>query len=82
MKKVIKRTVGNFKARTADGEIITIMIIQEFIIGALAFGDTIRQESPGDKQFVTSNGRQVNEIDENTYDVFSDTGSKYRVTRI
>ena len=82
MKKVIERAVGNFKTRTADGKIIPIIIMQKFIVAPAAFGDTVRQESPVEKWLVTSNGSPVNEIDENTFDVISDTGGKYRVTRI
>jgi len=81
MDKIIERTAGNFKTQTADGEIITINIIQKFIIGTLAFGETVPQESPIGRRLVTSDGRPVNEIDENTYDVFGDTG-KCRITRI
>ena len=81
MSKMVERKVGTFQAKTEQGKIFTIFIMQKFLMADLAFGDTVRQESPISKRLVTSEGRDVNKIDENTYDVFGDT-EKYGVTRI
>jgi len=68
-------------AMLRKGKIVTIIIMQKFIMADLAFGDTVRQESPGDKRLITSGGRPVNMINETTHEVLGDL-EKYIVTKV
>jgi len=77
-KKRIK-IVDIFKAKTESGKVFTIYVNQEFIISDAFMEEP--KETPGIKSLITSTGKRVNKIDENTYEILGDI-EKIIVTRI
>lgn len=77
-KKKIK-LIDSFKAKTESGKVFTIFVNQEFNISD-EFGQD-PEEIPGMKSLITSAGKHVNKIDENTYEILGDI-EKIIVTRL
>lgn len=63
----ITKFIYRFTVTTESKEIYEILVFQEFFIGN-TFG-CAPQEIPGLKSYSTSDGRTVNMIDENTYEI-------------
>jgi hypothetical protein len=67
MNKTKSKLIDRFQVKTEYGKIITISKSQEFYISE-AFQQAT-EEIPGRVWFSTPNGKGVNQIDENTYQV-------------
>ena len=69
MNKKIKKLIDNFKVKTENGKVFTILKYQDSDIDAEAFQQE-PQEIPGIISFITPDGKGVNQINENTYQLF------------
>jgi len=67
MNKKKTKLIDRFQVKTEYGKVLTISKFQEFNIDEAFQQDT--QEIPGAVWFSTPNGKGVNQIDENTYQV-------------
>lgn len=63
-----ERNVGSFIVRTDTGKTATVIIMQEFT-DITPFNQDDIVEDPGRKRYVTSSGKPVRKIDENTYEI-------------
>jgi hypothetical protein len=62
----IERNVGSFIVKSDTGKTATLIIWQEFT-DITPFNQDEIVESPGKKRYITSSGKPVKKIDENTY---------------
>jgi hypothetical protein len=69
-KKKIK-LIESFKAINETGKVFTIYVNQEFNIAEEFMAEP--QEIPGIMSLRTSDGKHVNKIDENTYEILGNT---------
>jgi len=80
MTKTRVREVGRFRVVDNNGKMHTIIARQDFIVADSAFQEPPR-EIPGLVSYYDTTGRGVNQIDENTYELFVGT-QMVRTTKI
>lgn len=78
--KRVTRKIDSFKVISDSKKLFTIDVYQDFVIDT-QFGKDAPDEIPINKSYITSAGKRVNMVDENTFDILADI-EMIRVKRI